>query len=158
MVQIKTAKERQQMPNYFNPYNQYGYYNQQPQQLQNMQMNNGGLISIPSEYEARNYPVAYGNSVIFKDEREPYIYVKTMGFSQLDSPTFDKYRLVKEGSQNGEIEPKITKESKSKYEELKAEIEAIKSHIRALEDRRVRNDEYVPAVHAESTGDVKKEV
>lgn len=146
------------MPNYINPYNSYGYYNQ-PQQMQNMQMNNGGLISIPGEYEARNYPVAYGNSVIFKDEREPYIYVKTMGFSQLDSPTFDKYRLVKEGSQNGEIEPKITKESKSKYEELKAEIETIKSQIRALEDRRVvRNDEYVPAVHAESTGDAKKEV
>lgn len=54
------------MPNYINPYNSYGYYNQ-PQQLQNMQVNNGGLISIPGEYEARNYPVAYGNSVIFKD-------------------------------------------------------------------------------------------
>jgi hypothetical protein len=46
--------------------------------------------------EARNYPVAPGNSVMFRDETGPYIYSKSMGYSQLDTPRFDKYRLVKE--------------------------------------------------------------
>lgn len=32
----------------------------------------------------------------FKDENQPYIYTKTMGFSQLDRPVFEKYKLIKE--------------------------------------------------------------
>lgn len=77
-------------PNFFYPQMQYG---QQPQQQQQMQ---SSFVSVRSEAEARNYPVAYGNSVTFKDENAPYIYTKTMGFSQLDRPIFDKYKLVKE--------------------------------------------------------------
>lgn len=90
-----------------------GLYNQQfsnypnqfgmnPQMLSPMinqgqfQIQNGGLISIPNEDEARKYPVAPGNSVTFKDENAPYVYTKTMGFSQLDRPLFEKFRLVKE--------------------------------------------------------------
>ena len=48
------------------------------------------------EQEARSYPVAPGMSITFKDELAPYVYTKTMGFSQLDRPVFDRYRLVKE--------------------------------------------------------------
>ena len=66
---------------------------QQPVQPQ---IQNGGFISVRSEQEARSYPIAPGNSVTFKDENMPYVYVKTMGFSQLDSPNFEKFRLVKE--------------------------------------------------------------
>lgn len=61
-----------------------------------LQIQNGGLVSIPSEDDARKYPVAPGNSVTFKDENAPYVYTKTMGFSQLDRPLFEKFRLVKE--------------------------------------------------------------
>lgn len=70
------------------PYYQY----QQPYQ----QIQNGGLVSVRGIEEARNYPVAPGNSVTFKDETSPYVYTKTQGFSQLDRPVFEKYRLVKE--------------------------------------------------------------
>lgn len=71
---------------YNNPYFQPQY--QQPQQT--------GLVSVPNIEAARNYPVAPGNSVTFKDENAPYIYTKTQGFSQLDHPVFEKYRLTKE--------------------------------------------------------------
>lgn len=66
------------------------------QQNQQLQVQNGGWVSVPSEDVARNYPVAPGNSVSFKDENRPYVYVKTMGYSQLDRPVFEKFRLVKE--------------------------------------------------------------
>lgn len=87
------------------PYNPYQYYPQQYQQ-NNQQMAGtqmslpqqqfGGFVSVRNEMEARNYPVAPGNSVMFRDETGPYIYSKSMGYSQLDTPKFDKYRLVKE--------------------------------------------------------------
>lgn len=93
---------------YQNPYQPYQppIYPQQMQantQAQNTpvqqpapQIQNGGFISVRSEMEARNYPVAPGNSITFKDENTPYVYVKTMGFSQLDRPVFERFRLVKE--------------------------------------------------------------
>lgn len=73
---------------------------QMPQQGQPLQIQNGGFIPIRSEQEARNYPVAPGNSVTFKDETAPYVYTKTMGFSSLDRPIFEKYRLIKEELSN----------------------------------------------------------
>ena len=54
------------------------------------------FVLVRNEMEARNYPVAYGNSVTFKDETAPYVYSKTMGFSQLDKPMLEKYRLIEE--------------------------------------------------------------
>lgn len=79
-------------PQLYPNYNQYANQIQQPQQS----MRGNSLISVRSEEEARMYPVAPGNSVTFKDENTPYIYTKTMGFSQLDRPVFEKYKLIKE--------------------------------------------------------------
>lgn len=126
------------MPNFFNPYQypQYGYpmQNQQVQNVQpqtQQQIQSGGFLPAPNEEYARNYPVALGNSVTFKDESAPYIYTKTMGFSQLDSPTFDKYRLVKEEPKSAQNEPLKEEADKTYYDELKAELEETK---RDLED------------------------
>lgn len=77
---------------------QQAQQNQPVQQMQQPTIQQSGLVLIPSEQDARNYPVAPGNSITFKDERAPYCYVKTMGFNQLDRPTFERYRLVKEDS------------------------------------------------------------
>lgn len=93
--------------NYYPQYQQYQNYQQMPQQIpqmnnfQNgngsqMQIQNGGFVSVHSIQEAFNYPVAPGNSVTFKDENSPYIYVKTKGFSQLEEPIFKKFRLIEE--------------------------------------------------------------
>ena len=91
-----------QYPMYNNYQNQFGMV-QQPQSIINpmqnqgqFQIQNGGFVSVPSEEDARRYPVAPGNSVTFKNENAPYVYTKTMGFSQLDRPLFEKFRLVKE--------------------------------------------------------------
>lgn len=126
-------------PQYFNPYQaqqmpqmQQVPQAQQMQQPQNQQIQNGGFVSVRSEEEARNYPVAPGNSVTFRNETAPYVYTKTMGFSQLDRPTFDKYRLVKEDETPAEP-PK--KEASTPVADMvtKAEFEAVLGRVSALE-------------------------
>ena len=78
-------------PNYYgqpNPYYQQMQQNammQQNQQMQNAQQQSqqmqqpaiqqSGFVLVPSEQEARNYPVAPGNSITFKDENAPYCYL-----------------------------------------------------------------------------------
>lgn len=104
----------------YNPYNPYAFNNPpmgymqtptpvaptQPQtQTQNQTIQNSGFISVPSEEVARNWPVAPGNSVTFKNENAPFVYTKTMGFSQLDRPSFEKFRLVKEADAPESIDP-----------------------------------------------------
>ena len=84
-----------------------------PVQMQNVQpiqqqIQDGGFVYVQGVNEALKYPVAHGYSVTFKDETAPYLYKKTVGFSLLDVPVFEKYRLVKEDteqSQNTDSKP-----------------------------------------------------
>ena len=96
-----------QYPNYYPQYQPVYQPTQTAQQAQPQmpqqsyaptqnQVQNGGFVPVRSEAEARSYPVAPGTSITFKNETSPYCYVKTMGFSQLEAPRFEKYRLVKE--------------------------------------------------------------
>lgn len=124
-------------------YNQFYYQQMQnmQQQNQNQQIQNGGFISAPSIDYARNYPVAPGNSVTFKDENKPYIYTKTLGYSQLDQPIFEKYRLIKEEDDVVKVQdseeitepiPVVEYFSKEESDILKAEIENSKIEIENL--------------------------
>ena len=88
--QLQPAQIQQQQPQ------QMQGQQVQQQQVQQMPIQNGGFISVQNLEMARNWPVAPGNSVTFKDESAPYIYTKTMGYNQLEAPRFEKYRLVKE--------------------------------------------------------------
>lgn len=104
--------------NAMNPYYQQMQNQQMMQQAQQTQqqaqqptIQQSGFVLVQSEQEARAYPVAPGNSVTFKDERQPYCYVKTMGFNQLDRPTFERYRLVKEESAQDAVESTVTHEN-----------------------------------------------
>ena len=99
---------------------------QQPQQAQA----SSGFVTVRSEEEARNYPVAYGNSVTFRDENAPYIYTKTMGFSQLDRPVFDKYKLVKEEAKQ---EPP-RKETADEFAKIKAELADIREEMAKMRE------------------------
>lgn len=87
-----------QFPNYNQMYYQQQLQNmQQPQQAPQIQ--NGGFVFVKDINEARNYAVAPGNSVTFKIESQPYICTKTLGFSQLDQPIFEVFKLVKEDNE-----------------------------------------------------------
>lgn len=127
------------MPNYYNPYYQQAFNQQYPQMQQQsqiaqnqQQIQTNGLISVRSESEAANYPVQAGNSVTFKDETAPYIYVKTMGFSQLDRPIFDKYRLVKEDAAD-----LSAGDQKAEFGALQREIDALWKAVDDLKPKKV---------------------
>lgn len=119
------------------------------------QIQNGGFISVRNEQEARNYPIAPGNSVTFKDENMPYVYVKTMGFSQLDRPNFEKFRLVKEEeiqAQQAAQNPPVSNENlqqtnnvdyakKDEITALWSEIDALKSKLFELTDEKKGKNE-----------------
>lgn len=123
----------QGFPYQYNPYQQI-----QPQIQAQPQIQNGGFVSVRSIEEAYNYPVAPGNSITFKDENSPYVYTKTRGFSQLDQPVFEKYRLVKEDNQIHPQESTKQPQNGSKCEEeiklLWDEINALKTQINTLKE------------------------
>lgn len=128
-------------------------------QQQAQQIQQSGFIPVPSEEVARNYPVAPGNSVSFKNENAPYVYVKTMGYSPLDMPTFEKFRLVKEDNTPQALSeaqtPQKTEEPidlsiytlKSEFEALKAQYEEdmkkVSARLNTLKKlgRKVREDD-----------------
>jgi len=78
-------------------YNNFGYPYMQTQTPQN------SMIDVRSEDEVLRYPVAPGNSVSFRNVTEPYIYTKTMT-SQFGQPVIEKYRLVKEGTPEADLD------------------------------------------------------
>lgn len=105
-------------------YQYYPYY-QQPQQPQQMQ---NGFISARTVDEAFNWPVAPGNSLTFKIENQPFVCTKTKGFSPLEQPTFEIYRLVKEEAPAPEA-PKAETNYEDQFKQIWDEINTIKSQI-----------------------------
>ena len=106
-------------------------YFQQPQPQQN-QPQMSGFLSVSSEEVARNYPVAPGNSISFKNENAPYVYTKTMGFSQFEPPIFKKYKLIEED----DVAPQLSEpiDYAKKLDDLNAKIEALEKEIADLKE------------------------
>ena len=86
-----------------------------------------------SEDEARNYPIALGNSMTFFNEREPYCYKKTMGFSPLDRPTFERYRIIKE--ETPDIQENADSRTNTQESNKNAEMAKIKNDMSILSER-----------------------
>lgn len=152
--------------NAYNPYQQYqpnfqqqmqnqSNYQQSQQPIQ-QQIQNGGFVSVHNENEARNYPIAPGNSVTFKDENAPYVYTKTQGFSQLDRPVFEKYRLVKEEEYQPQQVARNAPTSAEKTEQANNIDYALKSDLRALWDEIEALKKRMPKVKEEIRNKVEK--
>lgn len=139
-------------PTNYNPMG-YGYqqfqqpiqqnYQQPTQQGGQLQIQNGGFVSVRNIEEAFNWPVAPGNSITFKDENSPYIYTKTKGFSQLEAPIFERFRLVKEEDTKAQAsspaesteKPDFGSEYKEQIDLLWGEVNALKNQIDGLKPR-----------------------
>jgi hypothetical protein len=121
---------------------------QQSVQSQQPEIRQNGFIRVKDEAEVDAYPIAPGNSVTFIHETEPFVFVKTLGFSQFDRPVKEKYRLVKETPE----EPNKTvsgpdKESISQTAEyakaadvakLARDVEALRVSVKTLNERKTR--------------------
>ena len=125
--------------NYYNAWERPYQVGTQPQQIQN-----GGFISVRSAQDAMNYPVAPGNSVTFKDESGPYVYVKTMGFNQMEAPSFKRYRL---GEEDLNTMPTVAEKqpasfvSQQEFEDLKAQVMMLRKSVDLFTDKEVAKDE-----------------
>ena len=114
---------------------------QQPVQ---QQIRSGGIVSVSGEEEARRYPVAPGYTVTMRDDTGPYLYEKTMGFSQLDQPIFRKARIVFEDAaqtaQEQPSKPDVVYAELSQLEALRdavaADLNALRSMIDSLSDQK----------------------
>ena len=96
---------------------------QQPlQQPIQQPIQNGGYVIVQSEDEIRRYPVAHGNIVTFRIENQPIVVEKSMGYSQFDTPHYERYRLVKE-------DMPTTDEVKVEYA-LKTDIDTLTSDFK----------------------------
>lgn len=122
------------MPNYM-PY-QYQPQYQQPQQMAT------GFVSVRNIEEAFNYPIAPGNSITFKDENAPYVYTKTKGFSPLEQPVFERYRLVKEEPAEAAKTPQNSPEAPQADKSIQEQIDSLKRRITALEERYEYSDDH----------------
>ena len=131
----------------------YSNYNQAPQYypMQNNNIQTSGFISVPNENVVYNYPVAPGSCVTFKIEGQPVVLEKSMGFSQLDSPKIERYKLIKET-------PASPSKEKSDTEILALwnEINNIKDVLEVLKHEQSSNN--VSATTTKPTTDVDSEV
>lgn len=131
------------MPYQNYPYQQYQYQPQMQAQVQQpvtQQMQSGGFISVPTEQDARNYPVAPGNVMTFKIENQPYVCEKAQGFSQLEGPVFNKYRLVKEESEEVVTDTNVNNNLRQELDSMKEDIRILKEKLYSKPKQLPRND------------------
>lgn len=108
---------------------------QMSQQQQTQTIQDGGLVEVPDETVAFNYPTAPGVTVTMIDKLREHLFTKTMGFNQLEKPIFQRYRIIKEDEQNGAQSESKSEGSSNTIDELKAQIDRIQNEYeRVLED------------------------
>lgn len=106
---------------------------QLPQQ-QTQTIQDGGVVCVKDETAARNYPTAPGVSMTLIDEPRQHLFVKTMGFNQLEKPIFKKYKLIEENEQNGAQSESKTEGDNNTLDELKAHIEHIECEYERIKE------------------------
>ena len=123
---------------FYQPMPQYLQSQQMQQQTQPQmqpQMQNGGFVSVPNEEAVYSYPIASGNCITFKIEGKPIVMEKSMGFSQLESPRIERYRLVKEDSVDKvEETPKeeVSYTLQSEFDALQSEVNKLRTDVNKL--------------------------
>ena len=126
--------------NYYNyPFMQMPYMQnyqqpiQQAQQIQQpAQIQDGGVVCVKDETAARNYPIAPGVSMTLIDEPRQHLFIKTMGFNQLEKPVFKKYQLIPENENNGDLSGGMPEAVKDTNESLKPQIEGLQREIEGI--------------------------
>lgn len=121
---------------------------QQPVQAPQPEIRQNGFIRVKDESEVDAYPIAPGNSVTFIHESEPFVFVKTLGFSQFDRPVKEKYRLVKEAPESvksaGSAPEGVNAREQVEYAKagdvakLARDVEALRVSVRTLNERKPR--------------------
>lgn len=128
-------------------------------QMMTPPVQNSAPISVRSEQDARDWPIAPGNSLTFIDESAGYVYTKT-SLNQFDRPQFVKYRLVREDVAEASTAPAVAPQAPAAPAPayaLQSDIDAISGAVELmkneLQDFRARLDDMA----AKKPGTRKKE-
>ena len=148
-------------PNYYqspyNPYFQQQFYSQptippqqnvqqpapQPVQQPQSQIQNGGFMSVRTEEEAYNWPIAPGVGMTFKVENAPVIIDKARGFSPLEQPVVKVYDMIERVPQQSAaaqpkeapVTPPVNYAERSDVEAIRRELEGFKADLEALKNQ-----------------------
>lgn len=94
------------------------------------------IVSVPSEQDARNYLVAYGHSIIFRDENKPLVFYNKTAISQFEPPVFKIYDLVERTQETPVNAPENVKPmdlstfvTKDEFGALQKELQALKQAL-----------------------------
>lgn len=94
------------------------------------------IVSVQSEQDARNYLVAYGHSIIFKDENKPLVFYTKTAISQFEPPVFKIYDLVERTQETPVNAPENVKSmdlstfvTKDEFGALQKELQALKQAL-----------------------------
>lgn len=94
------------------------------------------IVSVQSEQDARNYLVAYGHSIIFKDENKPLVFYTKTAISQFEPPIFKIYDLVERTQETPVNAPENVKPmdlstfvTKDEFGALQKELQALKQAL-----------------------------
>ena len=94
------------------------------------------IVSVQSEQDARNYIVAYGPSIIFKDENKPLVFYTKTAISQFEPPVFKIYDLVERTQETPVNAPENVKPmdlstfvTKDEFGALQKELQALKQAL-----------------------------
>lgn len=147
-------------PNYYqssyNPYIQQQFYPQptvpsqqnvqqpipQPVQQAQPQIQNGGFMSVRTEEEAYNWPIAPGVGMTFKVENAPVIIDKARGFSPLEQPVVKVYDMIERVPNQNAAQPQETSvvthteyAERADIEAIRRELEGFKADLEALKNQ-----------------------
>ena len=125
-----------QQNNYMYP--QYAQAQQRQEQL-NQVFANYTYNFTRDRAEAENWPIAPGNTLVFKDQNNMYFYTKSLGYNPNEKPTFVIYKredCVEPIQQNAETaEQNPLKDELEKYQSsTKLEIDNLRSSIEELKE------------------------
>lgn len=120
---------------YRNPY-QYQNPYLASMNMQNSSSQDNVIVSVQSEQDARNYIVAIGHTVIFKDENKPMVfYTKTVN-SQFEAPMFKIFDMVERKQETSVNTPQNDKTmdlstfvTKDEFGVLQSELQALKKAL-----------------------------
>lgn len=102
---------------------------QQTVQPEQTHLAKGEYFIVPSEDVARNYYVATGNSVTFICPPSQQFFIKKAGKSPIESPKFERYRLVRE--EDPPAQP-VAAPAPAPVYATKADIDAIRNDMTLL--------------------------
>ena len=127
---------------YYQNYPNYQYQPIQQNIQQPTQTNNQILAWVQSEDEGLNFPLSPGQSIFLMNQREPYLYMKSV--DQLGKSSFLKKRLVDESDESNdklsdyvrkeELEELISNKIQKEVEKRVSEISFKPTKTRKKED------------------------